>query len=317
MNRICPILLLCLTFCASYGQQIVNDVVGSSGEQISNANIILNHTSGELVASTINNSEITLTQGFQQTSQIFYISPVVLLQGATIGTSDGLMRDDLRTGNYLPTTSPYNTNVNESNNAFAVSGDDAIVDWVTVKLRNSDNKVISEKSALLQRDGDIVSADGISPIQFTPQNKDYYVEVNHRNHLGAMTNSLINLDTTPLLDFTDGSVLTYGNFAQAEIATSTYALWAGNANGDNRVRYLGPSNDTNRIKDSVLNHLGNFTNSNYYPYRGYDNSDLNLNGIIRYLGPGNDTNILKDVIRSHPLNITLSNYYPIFSQIPN
>jgi len=317
MSRICPILLLCLTFCVSYGQQIVNDVIGSSGEQISNTNIIIEQTSGELVTTTINNSEIILTQGFQQTSQIFYISPIALLQGATIGTSDGLMRDNLRTGNYLPTTSPHNTTVKESNNAFTVSGDNAIVDWVTVKLRNSNNRIISEKSALVQRDGDIVSADGTSPIQLTPQNKNYYVEINHRNHLGVMTKNLINFDTTSLLDFTDASLLTYGNNGRAELTSGTMGLWAGNTNGDNFIRYFGPNNDANQIKDNVLGNPSNSINSNFYPLFGYDNADIDMNGIVRYFGPNNDTNILKDIILSNPSNTIQSNFFPIIQQTPN
>lgn len=302
----------------SYGQQLVNDVVGASGEEASNSSILLNHTTGEIVGKTINNSQLTLTQGFQQTAQIILLSPKVILQGAAINGANGLMRDDLRTGNYLPTTSPYNPNIKESNNIFLLPGNDAVVDWVEVKLRNSSNRVVAEKSALVQRDGDIVSADGNTSLQLTTQNNDYYIEVSHRNHLGTMTKNTVNLSssTTPM-NFTDGSIVTHGNFGQAQINASTFALWAGNANGDGLVRYLGPGNDTNRIKDSVLNHPGNITNNNYFPYTGYDNSDLNLNGIVRYLGPGNDTNVLKDVIRAHPLNTTFSNYFPIFAQIPN
>lgn len=316
MSRICPILLLCLTFCASYGQQIVNDVVGSSGEQIANTNIILDHTSGELVSTTINNSEITLTQGFQQTSHIFYLSPVALLQGATIGASDGLMRDDLRTGNYLPTISPYNTNVKESNNAFNVSGDDAIVDWVTVKLRNSDNKVISEKSALLQRDGDIVSADGISPIQFTPQNKEYYLEVNHRNHLGTMTRNPIDLDITPLLDFTDGSLLTYGNNARVQLTSGEMALWTGDVDNNNEVKFSGANNDSNQIKSFILNHPGNFFNFLTYAVSGYNNEDVNLDGLSKFSGSNNDSNIIKSNILNNPGNFFNFLTYTINSTTP-
>ena len=317
MSRIYPILLLCLTFCASYSQQIVNDVVGSSGEQISNTSIILDNTSGEFVSSTINNSEITLTQGFQQTSQIFYISPIAILQGASLGTSDGLMRDDLRTGNYLPTTSPYNANIMESNSAFTITGDNAIVDWVTVKIRNSDNKIISEKSALLQRDGDIVSADGISPIQFTPQNKDYKVEVNHRNHLGTMTQNLIDFDTTSLLDFTDSSLLTYGNNARVQITSGTMALWAGDTDGSRKVKFLGPNNSTNIIKDYVLADSNNFFNSLFYGSKGYLNIDVDLNGIGKFQGTNNDSNIIKDNVLQHPGNFFNSQFYTINTTIPN
>jgi len=316
MHRICPVLLLCFTFCVSYGQQIVNDVIGSSGEQISNSSIIIDQTSGEFVSSTINNTEITLTQGFQQTSQLFYISPVALLQGATIGTSDGLMHDDLRIANYIPTISPNNIYVRESNNAFTVSGDDAIVDWVTIKLRNSNNKIVSEKFALIQRDGDVVSADGTSPIQLTPQNKDYKVEINHRNHLGVMTESLINLDTTPLLDFTDSSTLILGSYARAQLASGSMALWAGDTNNTNQIRFSGANNSVNPIRDHVLNDSGNFFNLTTYQSTGYLDIDVDMNGIGRFSGSGADSNIIRSIILSYPGNFFNLTTYKINGTVP-
>jgi len=261
IRRICPILFLCLMFSTSYSQHLANDVVGVSGEEISNAEINLNTTVGELVTSTISNSEITLTQGFQQTAQIVYISPVAILQGASIGTSDGLMRDNLRTANYIPTTSPNNPLIKESNNAFAITGNDAVVDWVTVKLRNADNKIITEKSALMQRDGNIVSADGVSPLQFTTQNNDYKVEINHRNHLGILTQNPISLSSTPaLIDFTNNALTTFGSNARVQLTSGAWALWAGDANNNENVKFSGASNDSNIIKSLVLNDPGNFFN---------------------------------------------------------
>jgi len=318
MNRICPILLLFLLSFVSYGQQLANQVCGTSGEEVSNSEIILNHTSGEFVSSTINNSEITLTQGFQQTAQLLYISPKAMLQGALIGTTDGLMRDNLRVSNKLPYTSPYEESVAESNDAFTVVGNDAIADWAMVKIRNADHKVVGMKSALMQRDGDLVSADGVSPLQFSAYGKEYFVEINHRNHFGTMTKDPITLSGTPTeLNFTLGTLPTYGNYAQAVVDGSLFALWAGDVNNNGIIRYLGPGNDTNSIKDAVLGHPTNTTNSNYFPFTGYHNADINLNGVIRYLGPSNDTNILKDIIRSHPLNSSLSNYFLFLEQLPN
>ena len=50
----------------------------------------------------------------------------------------------------------------------AVTGSDAIVDWVFVELRNaSGNTVVDSRAALLQRDGDVVDVDGVSPLRFT------------------------------------------------------------------------------------------------------------------------------------------------------
>lgn len=317
MYRICPILFTCLLYVSAHCQHLANDVIGVSGKEIANTSISLNNTSGELVSSTINNNQIILTQGFQQTSQIFYLSPKAMLQGALIGSNDNNMRDDLRTGNYLPTTSPYNTLITESNNAFDISGDNAVVDWVMVKLRNSNFRVISEKSALVQKDGDIVSADGVSPLQFTTQNNEYHVEINHRNHLGTMTRNEVVLNNgSNSLNFINGSLLTYGNLGQAEINSNTYALWAGNANGDDRIRYQGSSNDSNFIRDQVRFHPNNPSNSNFFVFFDYDNADINLDGKIRFQGSGNDVNFIRDIIRFHPNNPSSSNFFSILQQTP-
>ncbi len=318
MNRICLILFFNLLAHYCFPQEIVNDVVGISGEEISNSQININHTSAELVTTTINNSEITLTQGFQQTSNVLYLSPRIYLQGALINSPNNLMRDDLREDNYLPSTSPYNNVTTVADNLFETATNDAIVDWVEIELRNSDNKIVNKKSALVQKDGDIVNSNGDSNIQFTTQNKDYFVVVNHRNHLGTMTANQVSFNSNPVsLDFTDGSVSTYGNNGQAFLNLNTYALWAGNANNDSRIRYQGSSNDTNYIKDKILTHPNNTNNNNLFFYNGYDIADVNMDGRIRYQGSGNDSNIIKDIILTHPNNLSLSNLYFFIQQIPN
>ncbi|MBT8309906.1 MAG: hypothetical protein HKO72_10695, partial [Flavobacteriaceae bacterium] len=106
--------------------------------------------------------------------------------------------------------------------------------------------------------------------------------------------------------------------AQLLSTSGKMVLWAGDANGDGVMRYLGAGNDTNGIKDDVLApENGNTTSSNFYPYLGYENSDIDMNGQIRYLGPGNDSNFLKDIILIFPANTGQSNFFPINEQIPD
>src|SRR6185295_17903717 len=76
--------------------------------------------------------------------------------------------------------SPYNTNFTHVNNAAVETiasaavldqpgTNDDIVDWVFLELRNtvtSPNTVLQTRSALVQRDGDIVDVDGTSPVTF-------------------------------------------------------------------------------------------------------------------------------------------------------
>lgn len=59
--------LLLLITQLSFPQQLINDVIAAAGEQFTYEKGTLNHTTGEIVSSTIKNQEVTLTQGFQQT----------------------------------------------------------------------------------------------------------------------------------------------------------------------------------------------------------------------------------------------------------
>ncbi|NUQ16590.1 MAG: agmatine deiminase family protein, partial [Flavobacteriales bacterium] len=100
----------------------------------------------------------------------------VLLEGA-YDTLAGLMRDDLRAQGLVPLTEPYTaagfTVLNNSTPAttapvLAVTGPDAVTDWVLVELRAAGDpaQVLASRTALLQRDGDIAGVDGGTPVLF-------------------------------------------------------------------------------------------------------------------------------------------------------
>lgn len=317
MNKLNLTIVLCAMHFLCFSQKLSNDVVSTAGEEITNTNenLSLNTTVGELSTNTISNTEIILTQGFQQTLKILTLDSKANLQGAMLGSTDGLMRDDLRINNLIPITSPYNNDITTTQSVLDVTGNNAIVDWVEVELRNDDNRIIETKSALLQKDGDIVSPDGSSLIQLTTQNDEYFVSIKHRNHFGVMSASKVQLGVTnPTIDFTDSATLTLGDNSQAILSGGKLALWGGNANDDNIIRYQGSNNDIITIKDKILANINNISNSNLFQYYDYDNADINLDGRIRYQGSNNDSNVIKDIILSHPDNITSSNLF-FFSRI--
>ncbi len=143
----------------------------------------------------------------------------MFLQGAMYKSPDTLMRDDLRAYGLLPTTEPYTDyahflHIGEGGGetvdpaVFDVTGPQAIVDWVFVEIRNATKKdsIIGTRSALMQRDGDIVDIDGFSPLKFNVvQPGSYNVAIRHRNHLGAMTKETKLLTEDPgnsKIDFT-------------------------------------------------------------------------------------------------------------------
>jgi hypothetical protein len=177
------------------------------------------------------------------------LAPKAFLQGPYNATT-GMMNDNLRTANLIPTTSPQDATVsadvsvvnNPTNTALNMSPD-AIVDWVLVELRDNANPATIKGSAaaLVQRDGDIVAVDGVSPvvINVPALTNGYYVAVKHRNHLGAMTGTAMPMlaGATAVVDFTVASG--YGLNAQyVDPTTLKYCMRSGDANGDANINAI-------------------------------------------------------------------------------
>ena len=224
----------------------------------------------------------------------------IFLQGS-YNTATGLMNDNLRAQNLIPLTEPYTglsgfTHVDggggetTTNALLAVTGNDAIVDWIFIDLRAKQDAttVVATRAALLQRDGDIVETDGLSPVKFgdvIPD--DYFISVRHRNHIGARTATTKTLQQTPtLIDFTTNlneamptpSGATHN--AMATLSSGIYGLWGGNANGDKTVKMTGFS-PTNNDYLKLLNALGTSTSV----LSGvYSPQDLNMDGIVKMTG---------------------------------
>jgi len=224
----------------------------------------------------------------------------------------GLMRDDLRTALYIPIQEPYaaigfthqGSGGGEEVDPTVLfnSGDDAIVDWVFVELRDDiDNTVVLEtKSALLQRDGDIVDLDGVSSLSFPTADGDYFVSVRHRNHLPVCTRNVVTLSDDPtLVDFTDPTTQTFGVNATEDIG-GTMVMWSGNCIPDDAVKYVGAAND----RDMILIRIGGSIPTN--TAIGYEMGDVTMDGIVKYVGSDNDRDaILINIGGSIPTNSLL------------
>ena len=225
----------------------------------------------------------------------------------------GLMNDALRDLAAFPLTDPYPalgyTHTGGGNNGtiipavLTVNGADAIVDWVLVELRSSmaPATVLASRSALVQRDGDIVEPDGSTPISFAMAPGMYYVAIRHRNHLGTMTKDPVNVSTgMALLDLTDPLTETYGSQARASISGSFPAevLWSGDTSFDGELKYVGQDND----RDPILVEIGGSVPTNTLA-NAYSVNDCNLDGIVKYVGQDNDRDpILVNIGGSVPTN---------------
>lgn len=175
------------------------------------------------------------------------------------------------------------------------TGNDAIVDWVFVFLKNptSPFATVQTRPALVQRDGDVVDLDGVSPVEIPGSAGSWLVGIGHRNHLSIRTpnaNPLtLNELTTTNYNFTTALAQAYGTNPMKQIASNpaVFGLWAGNANVNLNSRYSGPANDNGYILNTCLNGMPGAVLTNQY-----SNCDLNMNGVVRYSGPNNDSGYL-------------------------
>ncbi|MBK8109318.1 MAG: hypothetical protein IPK46_02745 [Saprospiraceae bacterium] len=195
-----------------------------------------------------------------------------------------------------------------SPSVLLTTGDNAIVDWVFVEMRDKDDakKVISTRSALLQRDGDIVDLDGVSALAFpnTPYDA-YYVAVKHRNHLGVMTASAISfqnlsavidftLPGTPTFDFGNPSNYNYTGLAQNKFIVPDYTcLYAGDFDANGVIKFSNPGDDANILTTDVLTYPTNtLFVSNYNAAFGYLAGDYNMDGKAKLDNPNDDQSSL-------------------------
>jgi len=71
-----------------------------------------------------------------------------------------------------------------------------VVDWVLVSIKSDANSssFVTRRAALLKKDGNIVDLNGIDPIELKVFPGQYYVQVDHRNHLNIMSANLVSID---------------------------------------------------------------------------------------------------------------------------
>lgn len=226
----------------------------------------------------------------------------VFLQGP-YNTASDLMNESLRTKSLIPLEEPYTdmaafTHTGGGGESVDVLGDfdyadanDDIVDWVFVEILDGADAVVATRSALLQRDGDIVDIDGNnSAVSFEGVDLgDYSVVVRHRNHLGVKSSGTVSMSpgTTASYDFTTAATQAVGN-QQEELESGVFGIYGGNANGESvvstafkAIRMTGPSSINDYL--ALLNQLGGVYTSSQFNV--YETEDMNMDGNVRMTGP--------------------------------
>lgn len=182
------------------------------------------------------------------TSLSIFVQSRVLLEGAYIENSNGLMRTDLwngMQGNLLvqgikQAQFPYNTvnlNLNQIN-----SVPDSVVDWIVLEFRNTvDPNVKFSKLLLVRYDGKIVDLNGnpyirITKSDFDPkkQSSSFDIVILHRNHASVKSLEPIRLipeNNSKVYDFSQPDFVLGGTAAlklvEATPTTRIFALRAG------------------------------------------------------------------------------------------
>ncbi|MBK9735560.1 MAG: Ig-like domain-containing protein [Saprospiraceae bacterium] len=291
------------------------------------------------------------------------------------GVADGrpMMRDNLRvspfTGaNYIPVKDPYKFEVKQTiggnltttmdntskfthntpgslstkfdsiplpSTVFAVTGQNAITDWVYVELRSktSNTTIVKTRSGLIQRDGDVADMNGTNGLRFPGLAiDDYYVVVRHHRHLGVMT-KLAQTPTqlTTLVDFTLPSTQTFdfgtshpngqdytGMAQKPDVKAGFMCLWGGDFDNNRKVKADNPNDDLNSLFYDVFAYPTNLTgNVNYDFAYGYLPGDFDMNGKSKFDNPNDDKNMLYGQLLFYPLNTQLlSNFDFFIEQLP-
>ncbi len=172
----------------------------------------------------------------------------LFLEGS-FNPAEGLMNDNLRNLNLLPAQDPYNASgygnwnnltgvgltVTDSLAVFSVTGQEAIVDWVSIEIRDAMDPsiLIESRSGLLNRQGYIVDMDGHSTIKLEVATCGlYHVVLRHRNHLAVMTTTPVLLGSSPtVLDFTTSQTTT----DQKVLTSGIKGMIAGDMNHDDSI----------------------------------------------------------------------------------
>ena len=261
---------------------------GTTNGSNAGLNRLLNSANPSIYTGTLSNFNLTSTSSNWVKGKDcgITLSAKVFLEGA-YNTTTHKMRDDLRVANLIPTTEPYTALNNSSTNNFlhvggggnelttpsvlAVTGNNAIVDWVFIELRSATDptNVLYTRSALLQADGDVVDMDGTLPVLFTNVSAgNYFISFKHRNHLKFRTQSTFALTGGfNTLNFSNNSIPLIGTnpliLLETVATVPVYAMYSGDLNANGSIDATDRSDAWNSR---------NLT--------GYNINDCSLNGTV-------------------------------------
>lgn len=139
--------------------------------------------------------------GYNKMSQVWFdaiqsilpkLSVKVFLEGSYL--SNQVMSTELQTVGSFPTNQPFNQMPWNYNGTESVANiPNNITDWILVSLRSdvNANTEIGCRAGFIRNDGIIVDLDGTSLLKFPIDEGNYYIVIEHRNHLSIMSSSKV------------------------------------------------------------------------------------------------------------------------------
>ena len=186
----------------------------------------------------------------------------IFLEGP-YNSGTGEMSVTLYENGHIPIVSPYNVNPRKVSEIPS-----NITDWVLVQLRSTESgEALVSKSVLLRNDGFLTEDNGSSvSIPLDIEEGNYYILINHRNHLPVMSRNPNNLlrESTLFYSFTSSSDQYYGTEAAIDLGDGIWGMFAGNAYN---------------IVDIINAFDYSMVKSNF-ALQGYLNTDIDFNGFV-------------------------------------
>ncbi len=188
---------------------------------------------GQLISSSLNNGKISFsvpagTHDIEVQERCLELDLAVLLEGA-FDLSNLTMSDSLKKLNLLPLTDPYSGNFFADPSLF-LQPSISLVDWIWVELRDKNDpaSVIDAQAGLLLKDGSVVNPNG-QLLKFAAANDDYYIFVDHRNHLAILSPMTVPFvaGQTTSFDFSIQNSYLGGGTGQRNLGSGRWSMYVG------------------------------------------------------------------------------------------
>ena len=228
--------------------------------------------------------------------------------------SAGSMSNAIYLNGDIPLTDPYGTATTVATIPTTA------IDWIKVELRDKTNSSNVQKTYafFVDNSGNVLNTDGNVGAKLTGMlANQYFVTVNHRNHLGAMTNATVDLSGgSGVFDFTSPASVVYGTDAMYN-NVGTMVMWAGDTDGNNNVEFVTGTSDITPISNKVLTDPGNTSFlTNYIVASVYDLADADMNGNVEFVTGSSDITPISFSVLNNPGNPTALTNVILSQQIP-